>query len=400
MRPHRQDRRRLTAWMLAPALFAWAVCAGRSGPAAAVEAPAGVKFVPFAEARPVTVELRSEARVQGPEVRLRQVARWTEAEDGMLAGAGEVIVARFSGGDTTLSIDAAGIRTTLESAGLNAGALHFSGAASCRVTRSDPRLPGILEQAATAAAARIARQMPACPQTRRSGSGGSTPVDPPPQTTRTLREILIEELAGRFNIPAEALDVRFSSADQHLVNLCEPLFRFEVEPRRQRNLGDITWDVTIISDGGQKKATVTASVRAWQTQLVAARPIAFRQVLREEDIIERRVLVDRLGDEMPLERQQAVGQQAARDISAGAVITSRMIEAPQMVRVGELITVLVSVGKVQLKWVAEARENGARGQTIRVRKPHTREEFSVVVTGPQEGKLVGGYSNGVAAAAP
>ena len=70
-----------------------------------------------------------------------------------------------------------------------------------------------------------------------------------------------------------------------------------------------------------------------------------------------------------------------------------MIEAVQLAKVGQLINVIVQQGGVQLKWVAEARESGAYGQTIRVRKPGTREEFSVLLTASQQGKLISSPSN-------
>jgi hypothetical protein len=68
----------------------------------------------------------------------------------------------------------------------------------------------------------------------------------------------------------------------------------------------------------------------------------------------------------------------------------------QLAHVGQLINVSVQQGRVELKWVAEAREIGCYGQTIRVRKPGTREEFNVLLTGPQEAKLVGSVGAPVA----
>ena len=73
-----------------------------------------------------------------------------------------------------------------------------------------------------------------------------------------------------------------------------------------------------------------------------------------------------------------------------------MIEAVQVARVGQLINVMVEQGHVQLKWVAEARESGSYGQTIRVRKPNSRDEFSVLLTGPQQGKLISPSPSNVA----
>jgi hypothetical protein len=79
-------------------------------------------------------------------------------------------------------------------------------------------------------------------------------------------------------------------------------------------------------------------------------------------------------------------------LNPGTVLTGRMIEAVEVARIGQLITVAVEFGRVQVTWIAEARESGALGQTIRVRKPGTREEFSVLLTGPQQAKLIGSAS--------
>jgi flagella basal body P-ring formation protein FlgA len=92
---------------------------------------------------------------------------------------------------------------------------------------------------------------------------------------------------------------------------------------------------------------------------------------------------------------QVVGQQSRRSFP-GVAFSGRMIEAVQVARVGQLINVMVEQGHVQLKWVAEARESGSYGQTIRVRKPNSRDEFSVLLTGPQQGKLISPSPSNVA----
>jgi flagella basal body P-ring formation protein FlgA len=204
---------------------------------------------------------------------------------------------------------------------------------------------------------------------------------------------LIAEVAERFALSADSLQVRFSQQDEKVLNLPDSNCKFDVEPRKQRNIGDITWDVTVTGSTGRQKHSISAHVRAWQTQIIAVKPIVTRQVISESDVTEKRVLVDRLPDEGSLTLDQVVGQQSARDISPGVAFTGRMIEAVQLAKVGQLINVLVQQGRVQLKWVAEARESGAYGQTIRVRKPGTREEFSVLLSGPQQGKLISSPSN-------
>jgi flagella basal body P-ring formation protein FlgA len=332
-----------------------------------------------------SVELKSEASVSSIEIRLSQIARWPASRGDAMDQTGDLIVGRFEAGKLSRVIDVDDVKTVLEGAGINLGTIDFSGALRCVVTRSDARLELALEQAATAAVERLA-------PTTRPGIEQEIPARPP----RTLREILTTEVAQRFGMSEESLQIRFSAQDEKIVNLAEPHFKFEVEPRRARNIGDMTWDVGLVTAAGRQKVAVTANVRAWQTQVVAMKPIVARQVINELDVSEKRVLVDQLPEDQPLTLGQVVGQQVAREVSAGGAINGRLLEAVQLAKVGQLVNVMVQNGGVQLKWVAEARESGAHGQTIRVRKPGTREEFSVILTGPQQGKLVSASPGNVA----
>lgn len=360
-------------------------------------AEASVKFVPTGEGyRATGMELRSEATVLGTELRLKQIARWSEADAAALGQTAELVIAHFESGKNVQTIEMDQVRSILERAGVNVSGINFRGALSCKVTWSDPRLQEAVEQAAEVQAERIAAAM----RPKVSAVGASGPVESAvatpavKKTFRTLREILIADAAERFGLPANSLEVRFKPEDERLVNLSEPHFEFHVEPPRRRELGWNNWSVTMVTAVGNEKANIDGNVRAWQTQLYATKPLAYRQVIREADVTTQRNLVDRLSDEMGLTKEQVIGQEASREIRAGAAITSRLIEPVQLVSLGQLIDVYVERGGIQVRWTAEAREIGSMGQTIRVRKPGTREEFSVVLTGAAEAKLAGGVGAG------
>jgi flagella basal body P-ring formation protein FlgA len=80
---------------------------------------------------------------------------------------------------------------------------------------------------------------------------------------------------------------------------------------------------------------------------------------------------------------QTVGQQAARELKPGTVLTARMIDPVQLVKTGQYVTISLDQGAVRIKTVARAMENGCYGQTIRVKNEATKEVFQVVVTAPQ-----------------
>jgi flagella basal body P-ring formation protein FlgA len=108
-----------------------------------------------------------------------------------------------------------------------------------------------------------------------------------------------------------------------------------------------------------------------------------RQLIRDEDLIERRALADRLPDEPLATRAEVVGQAAARPLAAGAVLTGRSVEAQQLVKAGQYVTITLQQGAVSIKSVATALEGGSYGQTIRVKNESTRDVFQVILTGPQ-----------------
>ncbi len=301
------------------------------------EEPSAELFVPLADVRRAAVaEIRCDAVVEGPAITLRQVARWAEEDATAFSAVADLAVARFYEDKPTRTVQLADIRSTLEDAGVDLGAINFSGAVECKVIRSGPAVAPVPAEAP----ARI-------PSTQPLANLSSTPVDDPPavaEEVRSLREILLADIVNRFALPAESLQVKFDPDSEKLVELAEPLCRFTIEPRRQPNIGPMAWDVTVTSDAGKQKATIKAYVRAWQMQLIATRPILYRQVIRDEDLNERRVLVDHVSENGAFVKEQAIGQQAARDLAVNSVVTPRMLEPVQVVRAGELVNVIVEQG--------------------------------------------------------
>jgi flagella basal body P-ring formation protein FlgA len=122
---------------------------------------------------------------------------------------------------------------------------------------------------------------------------------------------------------------------------------------------------------------------------VIAKPLSVKQVIRAEDVTERRVLVDRLGDEPLLTMAQAVRQQASRDLKPGTVLTARMVDAVPLAKPGQFITITLERGGIRVKTVGRAMEGGSYGQIIRVKNEATGDVYQVLLTAPQEGSIGG-----------
>lgn len=352
----------------------------------------------FISARPLmpaggTLEIRPEARVFGAEVRLKQIARWNERDSAFFEQAAELVITRLDGRTPYRVIDIELVRQVLLDAKVNIGLVRFAGTMSCNVSRSDAKP----DPDAALAKWIDAKEQAVLFQDAPAGVPAATrPTAPSPSAlttsdavtaVRTLRDVITDDLASRLNLPVDQLQLAFNGKDERLLNLCEPQFRFSLEGQRIRNLGDVTWTVTITSGDKSQKAIVTANARAWQWQATVARPVSARAPIMAADLEERRVLLDRLPEETPIRAEQAIGQQASRDLKPGMTLTGRMVESLPMVRNGQLVTVTSKQGAIRLKTVVRAMETGARGQRVRVKNEATNEMFDVVLTGPQEAEM-------------
>lgn len=364
------------------------------------------KFVPGTArfAAGAMLELRPEATVMGSAVKLRQVCRWSSADAPVFTPLADLVLVRLAEGQPFQPVTLDQIRTTLHDAGVNLAVVRFSGPTSCTVARSDVEIDeqeALLEWANAKAEGRqkntattaSSRAAPAPADIAAEPDAGSeTPVAPPDAERRALRDLLIHDLSVRLRVPAEDLHLTFNPNDDQVLRLAEPQFKFDIQPKRVRNLGAVSWEVQILTSGGgaarkSQKMSIAATARAWQQQVVLARPLSFKQTIRDSDVTERRILVDVLGDEPLLGMKQVVAQQAARELKPGIVMTPRTVQPVPLARSGQFVTVVLSRGGVRIKTVARAMEDGSYGQTIKVKNEATRDVFEVVLTGPQEGTL-------------
>ncbi|HEY1628546.1 MAG TPA: flagellar basal body P-ring formation chaperone FlgA, partial [Tepidisphaeraceae bacterium] len=296
------------------------------------------------------------------------------------------------------------LRGILRDAGINVAPINFAGPMSCTVSRSDVQYDekDALQQWITAKQSPPAdatsdnlnnqtQNDPATSTTSTTATTAPSAVAEAPSTSpsdaspiKSLRQSLLEDVAMRLSLPTDSLQVNFKAQDERVLNISSPLFRYQIDPISVRTLGNVSWNVSIISnDGSSKKVAINAEARAWQNQLLINKPLAAGQVIRVSDLTPRRALVNELSDDPLVTSEQVVGQQAGRELKSGTVLTARMIDPVQLVKTGQFVTITLDQGTVKIRTVARALEGGSFGQTIRVKNESTNDIYQVVVTGPQ-----------------
>jgi flagella basal body P-ring formation protein FlgA len=396
MRQRRLTKKSMVMFMLALTILAWATQTLFHQWGFGAELVSEEKFVPAAGAGG-SLEIKAEATIFGAEVKLKQICRWSDADRLAFEPVADLVVMRLEAGKAYRTIGIDELKDVLSGAGVNMSGVRISGATTCTVARTDVKVDEgkALKEWAEAKADVSPRTQVAPVELEAQPAAAKTPA---PQVlddarTRTLKEILMADLAARIALPAESLQVSWKGSDEKLLAMSEAQFGFEVSAtNRVARLGNVGWEVIVKKDGTEKKLNIVGTARAWRQQVVTTKPIAFKQVIREEDIEEKRMLVDRLEEAPLLGRQQVVGQQAAVELKPGAVLMARNVEAVPLVRTGQLVSVTVAQGGIQVKTQARALESGAYGQNIRVRNDATKDVYEVTMTGPQTGLMGEGAS--------
>lgn len=78
---------------------------------------------------------------------------------------------------------------------------------------------------------------------------------------------------------------------------------------------------------------------------------------------------------------QIQGQLLRRAASAGSVLTPELVEAPRLVRRGDLVTVTARTGGIEIRTQGKAMRDGVRGERIPVENASSRRVVEGQVTG-------------------
>jgi flagella basal body P-ring formation protein FlgA len=86
--------------------------------------------------------------------------------------------------------------------------------------------------------------------------------------------------------------------------------------------------------------------------------------------------------------QSAIGMMTTQSVRAGSVLTDRAVAPPQLVRRGEVVTVIFESGALRITNRAESLQNGAAGDEVTVRNLQSQRTIQALVTGPRTVRVI------------
>ena len=139
----------------------------------------------------------------------------------------------------------------------------------------------------------------------------------------------------------------------------------------QRNLGE--WNLPL-------------RAQLWAEALVAQRPIIRGQILDSSLFDFRRTDFIHAKDAVPA-GAALDSLTVARGVGVGAVLTWRDVVRRALVQRGGRVEVVAGTGALTITMKAVAMQSGALGETILVRNPESRRDFSAVVTAENQARV-------------
>jgi flagellar basal body P-ring formation protein FlgA len=120
--------------------------------------------------------------------------------------------------------------------------------------------------------------------------------------------------------------------------------------------------------------------------VVAIRPIARGDVVRAADIELRTMDAPKPGGSRTSfdSVEKLIGMEARQSIQAGDVIMTDAVQAPILVKRGEMVTVTSQGNGIRVRTTAKALHDGAHGDLIQVESLGTKEKFDVRVVATHE----------------
>jgi flagella basal body P-ring formation protein FlgA len=199
---------------------------------------------------------------------------------------------------------------------------------------------------------------------------------------RTLEDRIRQHIVERTRSIGGRIQIRFGAVSGSALGLCEPTYEFRIHHRSGEQLGLVSLEADVCRDGEVlQRLPIVANVRAEVPVVVARRPINRGAEIKPEDLVLEPRCFDRVGNVGLTDLSAAIGQQAVGFIDRGETVCGRQLRAMPLVKRGDVVTVRLRQGYIEMESAGKALGSGCYGETIEVRAAGSKATFTAKVTG-------------------
>ncbi len=180
---------------------------------------------------------------------------------------------------------------------------------------------------------------------------------------------------GEIVVSARPLDPRLRLAACH-----QPLTAFT--PPGGREIGHVSVGIKCANEP-QWKLYVTVKVQAFGDVIKLRQGIPRGETIGQDDVVIAQANLADLAGGYLTDPADAIGKIARRSLRANEILTSSAIEAPNLVKRGQIVVLFAERPGLTVRASGQALDSGAKGERIRVRNSRSGRivEGTVTATG-------------------
>lgn len=138
--------------------------------------------------------------------------------------------------------------------------------------------------------------------------------------------------------------------------------------------------IVVRSTASAGGATPVASARGNVEVLTYTRNLAAGEIVQPEDLVWGKAAA--APADAPNDAEAVIGLAARRPLRAGMAVAARDVVAPQVIKSGELITVIYQDGGISLALQGKAMGSASVGETLTVQNLASKKSLQAVAVGP------------------
>ena len=303
------------------------------------------------------IVLRGEYQCQGPVVTLGDIAEVLGADQraNKQLSSVELFPAPAAGRQRFVRVRE--IQDILASRGVNLAKHRFSGANQLALSRGERAEQVVYEKPILASARRTAN--------------------------RRVHDAVLDYL--RSSVSDSKWNVQLTLASEQIRLFEGPVCKLTVSGGMSPWVGRQHFLLTVArNDQRPLQLPVEAQVSLPPSVVVANRDIPRDTIIAATDLVLSSEVPRHAGMETFSNIEEAVGRQAARAIAAGAIIDSKWVVRPLLVRRREIVTVTARAAGVRVSTNARARADGSLGDLIPVESLQDRKTYYARVCGSRQ----------------
>jgi flagellar basal body P-ring formation protein FlgA len=205
----------------------------------------------------------------------------------------------------------------------------------------------------------------------------------------TLSEAVQQSIQNHYQADADMsaeVEITTPAADL-IVRIAEHNLEVEV-PSGGFRPGSQRVKVRVMHDGKRlAEGNVGVNVRVTGNVVVAAGRIAGDDILQESDLKQVRRELTAADLKSRDDARKLIGMRAKRAIAADEVLVKSMFAMPQVIKRGDLVTIFVRRGNLELATRGEARSDAVLDERVRVLVLDNDAEVNARASGPREATI-------------